>query len=462
MADHVARLTPKSVEAEQSVIGSLLLDSSLWERVIDTLVVKDFYQPEHQTIFEMFMKLVEVNKVCDVVTLTDALKKEHLLTGKLTESYLYELTNNTPKAINIEAYTKIVRDHSVARKLIIAGQYIADLAYSPKGRESTELIDEAERYILEVSKLGHSERGPVGVKYLTAEAVERIRALSNGEFDKNSLRTNFRDFDKLTCGLQKGDLVVLAGRPSMGKTALVMNIVEHIVLQLKKTVVVFSLEMPGDSLVMRMMSSLGRIEQHRIRSGKVDAHSWTRINSTASMISSKSLFIDDSSTLTPMELRSRARRLAREQGGLDLIVVDYLQLMHVPGYKSNRNLEISEISRSLKVLAKELSVPVIALSQLNRGLEQREEKRPMMSDLRESGAIEQDADLIVFVYRDEVYHKDSADRGTAEIIIAKHRNGPIGRVRLTFLAHLLRFENHASEKEVICALPPQAMKEGVA
>ncbi len=453
--EKTARIVPHSVEAEQAVIGSLLLDNTLWDHIVDHITAQDFYLPEHQTIFEVMAQSVAANRPFDMLTLTETLKSNQQLNEKLSESYLYELCNNTPSAGNVVAYAGIVRERSVSRQLVQAGQYIANLAYRPEGREASALLDAAEQCVFKISDLGHSKQGPVPAHQLLTKATARIDALHQGEMGVDSLATGFMDLDKLTCGLQRGDFIVIAGRPSMGKTALAMNIAESASAASEKKVVVFSLEMPGENLVMRMISSLGRIDQHHIRSGKLSERDWSRVPAMVNILSSSALFIDDTPALTPMDVRSRARRLAREQGGLDLIIVDYLQLMHLPGYKNNRTLEISEISRSLKILAKELSVPLIALSQLNRGLEQRQDKRPMMSDLRESGAIEQDADLILFVYRDEVYHEDSVDRGIAEIIVAKHRNGPIGKIRLTFMGPYLRFENYSHEEPIVCSAVAQ-------
>jgi replicative DNA helicase len=360
------------------------------------------------------------------------------------EAYLFELANNTPSIANVSAYADIVREKSVQRQLIGVANDIADSAYNPDGREVAELLDLAETRVFAIAEQTAAEGGPEAIKSVLVRAVERIDALYHSGDSITGLATGLMDLDNMTSGLQPSDLVIVAGRPSMGKTTLVMNMAEHAAIKAEKPVLVFSMEMPADSLAMRMMSSLGRIDQHRIRTGKLDDEDWPRVTSAVHMLSEAPLFIDDTPGLSPSEMRARARRLMKEHGQLGLIVVDYLQLMKVPGFKAdNRTAEISEISRSLKSLAKELTVPVIALSQLNRSLEQRQDKRPIMSDLRESGAIEQDADLICFIYRDEVYNEDSPDKGTAEIIVAKQRNGPIGKVRVAFLGKFTRFEDLA-------------------
>ena len=357
--------------------------------------------------------------------------------------YLLTLVNETPSASNIKAYARIARQTSILRQMIKAGTEIADSAYNPQGRDAAELLDDAERRVFAIAE--QEARGGGGfqpIKDLLKLAVERIDAHYQRDEPITGLATGFGDFDQMTSGLQSSDLIIVAGRPSMGKTTFAMNMAENVAIQTKRPVAVFSMEMPGDSLAMRMMSSLGRIDQHRVRTGKLEDDEWPRLTSAVNILAEARLFIDDTPALSPTEVRARARRLKREQGDLGLIVLDYLQLMQAPGAGENRATEISAISRSLKALAKELGVPVIALSQLNRSLEQRPNKRPVMSDLRESGAIEQDADLIVFIYRDEVYNPDSNDKGIAEIIIAKQRNGPIGTTRLTFLGKYTKFENY--------------------
>lgn len=435
---------PHSAEAEQAIIGGLMLDNQAWDKINTFICEDDFYRIEHRILYRAIVTLATKNKPFDVVTLLDTLKSHHALDDAGGEGYLFELANNTPSVANVAAYAAIVREKSVQRQLISVAGDIADSAYNPGSREVTELLDFAESRVFAIAEQTPSMGGPEIIKSILVRAVERIDALYHSGDSITGLATGLTDLDNLTSGLQPSDLIIVAGRPSMGKTTLVMNIAEHAAIKSNKPVLVFSMEMPGDSLAMRMMSSLGRIDQHRIRTGKLDDDDWPRITSAVHMLSEAPLFIDDSAALSPAELRARARRLVKEHGSLGLIVVDYLQLMKVPGFKAdNRTAEISEISRSLKALAKELAVPVIALSQLNRSLEQRQDKRPVMSDLRESGAIEQDADLICFIYRDEVYNEDSPDKGTAEILIAKQRNGPIGKVRVAFLGKYTRFEDLA-------------------
>lgn len=435
---------PHSTEAEQAVLGGLMLDNQVWDKISTRLCEEDFYRTEHRILFRAILDLVRKEQPFDVITLLDTLKNFDELDEAGGETYLFELANNTPSVANVAAYADIVREKSVQRQLIAVASEIADTAYNPVGRDLTELLDLAETRVFAIAEQTASSGGPESIKTILVKAVEKIDALYNSGESITGLATGLSDLDEMTSGLQPADLVIVAGRPSMGKTTLVMNMAENAAIQEKKTVLVFSMEMPADSLAMRMMSSLGRIDQHRIRTGKLEEEDWPRVTSAVHMLSEAPLYIDDTPALSPTEMRARARRLAKEHGQLGLIVVDYLQLMKVAGFKAeNRTAEISEISRSLKALAKELNVPVIALSQLNRGLEQRQDKRPVMSDLRESGAIEQDADLICFIYRDEVYNEDSPDKGVAEIIVAKQRNGPIGKVRVAFLGKYTRFEDLA-------------------
>ncbi len=439
------KVPPHSIEAEQSVLGGLMLANDAWDQVAELVGEDDFYRKDHQLIFRAVRALAEKNDPFDVVTLSEWLDKLGELDTVGGLAYLGMLANNTPSAANIRAYAKIIRERSVLRQLVQVGTAISDSAFNTEGRESNELLDNAERMVFEIAEQGaRGQGGFAAIKDVLTSVVDRIDLLYNQTDPLTGLSTGFTDFDGMTSGLQQGDLVIVAGRPSMGKTTFSMNIAEHAAMTCDKPVAVFSMEMPADSLAMRMLSSLGRIDQNKVRSGKLDDEDWPRLTSAIGLLQERPLFIDDTGGLSPNELRSRCRRLVREHGPLGLVVIDYLQLMQVPGFKENRTAEISEISRSLKGLAKELSVPVIALSQLNRSLEQRPNKRPVMSDLRESGAIEQDADLIVFIYRDEVYNPDSPDKGTAEIIIGKQRNGPIGSVRVTFLGKYTRFENHIS------------------
>lgn len=438
------KIPPHSTEAEQAVLGGLMLDNQALDKVASKLSEEDFYRADHRMIYRMIQGLDRRNSPFDVLTVAEALKAINELEKAGGEIYLFELAKNTPSASNIGAYADIVRERSVARQLISISNEIADSAFNPVGRSTTELLDEAERKVFAIAEKRIHQGGPANIRDLLAKAVDRIDTLFQADEAFIGLPTGYTDFDELTSGLQPSDLIIIAGRPSMGKTTFAMNIAEYAAIKSDKPVLVFSMEMPGDSLAMRMLSSLGRIDQHRIRTGKLHDEDWPRITTAVGQLSESKMFIDDTPALSPAEMRTRARRLVKEQGPIGLIVIDYLQLMQIPGHKEGRTLEISEISRSLKALAKELDVPVIALSQLNRSLEQRADKRPMMSDLRESGSIEQDADLIIFIYRDEVYHPDSQDKGTAEIILAKHRNGPIGKVRLTFLGQYTRFENFMS------------------
>ena len=439
------RIPPHSVAAEQSVLGALLIDNGAWDRIAEQLTERDFFRKEHRIIFAAINRLAAQDDPFDVVTLHGHLADMALAERVGGLSYLDGLTQDTPSAANIGAYARIVRNHAICRQLIEVASQIADDAFHPAGRSTEVLLDGAESLVFGIAEQGvRGQNQFQPVKGLLAKAVDRIEALYGQGSAITGLPTGFDDFDQLTSGLQPGDLVVVAGRPSMGKTTFAMNIAENAAIRGDSAVGVFSMEMPGDSLAMRMMSSLGRVSQQRVRTGQLEDEDWPRITSAVQMLSQASLFIDDTPSLSPAELRARARRLKREHG-LSLIVIDYLQLMQISGSVENRATEIAEISRGLKSLAKELSVPVIALSQLNRSLEQRQDKRPVMSDLRESGAIEQDADLIAFIYRDEVYNPDSPDKGKAEIIVGKQRNGPIGVVPLTFLGKYTRFENFVSD-----------------
>lgn len=438
------KVSPHSVEAEQSVLGGLMLDNAYWDKVVELIGREDFYRPNHRLIFQVMECLSRRSQPFDVLTLTEALRSINELEAAGGEIYLFELAKNTPAVANISAYAEIVRERSVMRQLIEASNEISLLAFNPEGREVKEILDKAESKIFKIAEQRSRGNGPGGIGLLLSKAMDRVNELRKSDDPITGLHTGFTDLDDKTSGLQKGDLIIVAGRPSMGKTALAMNIVEHAAIDSKKAVLVFSMEMSGESLAMRILSSLGRIDQHKIRSGRLSDEDMSRLHSPVGMLSEVELYVDDTPSMSPAELRARSRRVARTNKQLGLIVIDYLQLMCIPGFREGRVAEITEISRTLKALAKELNVPVIALSQLNRSLEQRTDKRPQMSDLRESGAIEQDADLIVFIYRDEVYHEDSPDKGVAEIIIAKQRNGPIGKVKLTFFGQYTRFENFAT------------------
>jgi replicative DNA helicase len=443
----VARLKvpPHSREAEQAVIGGLLLDNGAWDTVSERITQADFYRKDHQLLFCAIADLVEKSQPYDVVTLSEWLATRNELEEAGGLSYLGDLAANTPSAANISAYADIVRERSVLRDMIRTGSEIASGAFNPQGRSAQELLERAEKLVYEIAERGNRDgSGFANIKDVLVNVMERIDELYQRGNPLTGVSSGFSELDDKTSGLQAGDLIIVAGRPSMGKTSFAMNVVENAAVGAQVPVAVFSMEMPAESLTMRMLSSLGRVDQLKVRTGKLNDDDWPRLTSALSMLTETKIFIDDTPALTPTEVRSRCRRLKREHG-LGLIVIDYLQLMQVAGTNENRTNEISEISRSLKALAKEMNVPVIALSQLNRGLEQRQDKRPIMSDLRESGAIEQDADVILFIYRDEVYNENSPDKGVAEIIIGKQRNGPIGKIRLTFLGHITKFENFAPD-----------------
>jgi len=439
------KMQPHSVEAEQSVIGGLLLSAEGWDSVAEEVEIRDFYRPDHRLIFKQIAGLANDSQPVDVITVADKLTASGELDAAGGLAYLAELAANTPSASNIRAYAQVVRERASLRRLIEAAQEIAESGFNPDGRTSDELVDEAERKIMQISEQGPKAGGPVDTDSLLKRAVDRIEELFNSDGDITGLSTGFKDLDGMTSGLQPSDLVIVAGRPSMGKTSFAMNIVEQAALANQKPILAFSMEMPADQLMIRILSSIGRIDQTRIRTGKLEQEDWPKLGNAVNRMKGVPLFIDDTPALTPTELRTRARRVAREHGELGLIMVDYLQLMRVAGDSEGRTAEISEISRSLKAIAKEFQCPMLALSQLNRALEQRPNKRPVNSDLRESGAIEQDADLIMFIYRDEVYNEDSPDKGTAEIIIGKQRNGPIGTCRLAFMGEFTRFDNLARD-----------------
>ncbi len=441
----IIKLPPHSIEAEQSVLGGLLLDNSAWDKVGDLIVEADFYRHDHRLIYRHISKLVEHNKPADVITVAESLENSAELQNAGGLAYLGALAQNTPSAANIRRYAEIVRDRSVLRKLAAVGTEIADSAYNPLGREAVDLLNEAEARVFHIAEAG--ARGQIGfaeIQPLLTQVVERIDMLYHRDnpSEITGVPTGFTDLDQKTSGLQPGDLVIIAGRPSMGKTALALNIAEYVGIEFRLPVAVFSMEMSGTQLVMRMMGSVGRLDLHKVRTGKLQDDDWQKLTHAVGKLNDAAIYIDESGALTAPQLQARARRLHRQCGGLGLLVVDYLQLMSATTEGENRATEISQISRSLKALAKELNVPVVALSQLNRSLEQRTNRRPIMSDLRESGAIEQDADLILFIYRDEVYNPETKDKGMAEIIIGKQRHGPIGTVPLTFLPEFTRFENY--------------------
>ena len=439
------KVPPHSVEAEQSLLGGLLIDNTAWDRLGGVLNDKDFYRPEHALIYKVITRLVGDNHPADVITVHDAIKSEQ--GGDLVSvDYLNSLAQNTPSSANIKGYADIVRDRSILRRLIEVSDSIVNSAFVPEGRSVRTLLDEAESRILQIGEDGSRKADYLEIEPLLRSVVARIDELYNrqGGSDITGIATGFIDLDKQTSGLQKGDLVIVAGRPSMGKTSLALNIAENVALSEGLPVVIFSMEMSGEQLASRLLGSVGRVDQSRMRTGKLQEDEWPRVTDAIARLSNTQILIDETGALSSLELRARARRIARNFGGtLGLVVIDYLQLMSGSG-SENRATEISEISRSLKSLAKELQCPVVALSQLNRGLEQRPNKRPIMSDLRESGAIEQDADVIMFIYRDEVYHPDTTtDKGMAEIIIGKQRNGPIGTVRLSWQGPYTKFDNLA-------------------
>ena len=445
-------IPPHSTEAEQAVLGGIMLSNQHWDGIAERGIAEDFYTFAHKAIFQTMEELMRNQTPIDLITLDQALKAKGISDSVGGFAYLADLSNNTPNAINILAYAEIVREKAILRELIAVGNRIAENSYSPKGKDIKMVLDEAEREVFAIAeKRSSSTEGPQNVLSVLESTIARIETLGKLENHNGvtGVTTGFVELDKKTAGLQPSDLIIVAARPSMGKTTFAMNLCENAAMASDKPVLVFSLEMPAEQIMMRMIASLARVDQTKIRTGQnLEEAEWSKIASVFGMFKQKNnLYIDDSSGLTPTELRSRARRVYRENGGLSMIMVDYLQLMRAPAFSDNRTLEIAEISRSLKALAKELEVPVIALSQLNRTLEQRADKRPVNSDLRESGSIEQDADLIMFIYRDEVYNDNSEDKGVAEIIIGKQRNGPIGRVRLAFNGQFSRFDNLAEQRE---------------
>ncbi len=448
--DEVAKLRvpPQSIEAEQSVLGGLLLDNGAWDRAADVVTEADFYRFEHKIIFGAIGALIGASKPADVITVYEHLQ----MAGKAADSgglqYLNALAQSVPSAANMRRYAEIVRERAILRKLISASDEISTNAFNPQGRSVTQILDEAEGKIFKIGEEGNrNKQGFQSMDVLAVQLIDRVTELAeNGAEDVTGVRTGFYDMDRNTAGLQPGDLIILAARPSMGKTAFALNIAENVSVNEGLPVVVFSMEMGASQLALRMVGSQGRIDQQHLRTGRLDNDEWGRLTEAVERLSKSSVFIDETPALTGPELRARARRQARQCGQLGLIVIDYLQLMSGSGSDNeNRATEIGEISRGLKALAKELNCPVIALSQLNRSVETRPDKRPMMSDLRESGAIEQDADIIMFIYRDEYYNKETKEPGVAEIIIAKQRNGPVGTTKLAFLRQWTKFENLAPD-----------------
>ena len=443
------KVPPHSIEAEQSILGGLLIDNKAIDRIAGQVSASDFYRNDHRIIFTHISKLIDNNDPADIVTVAESLEQNAELTKVGGVAYLGLVAENTPTASNISGYAKIVRERSIMRNLVEVGSGIVESAFSPKGKDAQQLLDESESKIFQIADAGTSEKlGFIDIKELLPKAAQRIDDLYQLD-DPNGVTgvpSGYSDLDQKTAGLQPGDLIIIAGRPSMGKTSLALNIAEHVGMEVGLPVAIFSMEMGAAQLTMRLLGSVGKLDQHKMRIGQLEDEDWPKLTNALGVLNEAPIFIDEGSALNSYEVRARARRLHRQQGKLGLIVIDYIQLMSSANEQSNENraTEVSEISRSLKALAKELNVPVVALSQLNRSVESRPDKRPMMSDLRESGAIEQDADVIMFIYRDEVYNPETAEKGVAEILLSKQRNGPTGTVKLTFLGQYTRFENYAN------------------
>ena len=443
------KVPPHSIEAEQSILGGLLIDNKAIDRIAGQISASDFYRNDHRIIFTHISKLIDNNDPADIVTVAESLEQNAELTKVGGVAYLGLVAENTPTSSNISGYAKIVRERSIMRNLVEVGSDIVESAFSPQGKDAQQLLDESESKIFQIADAGTSEKlGFIDIKELLPKAAQRIDDLYQLD-DPNGVTgvpSGYSDLDQKTAGLQPGDLIIIAGRPSMGKTSLALNIAEHVGMEVGLPVAIFSMEMGAAQLTMRLLGSVGKLDQHKMRIGQLEDEDWPKLTNALGVLNEAPIFIDEGSALNSYEVRARARRLFRQQGKLGLIVIDYIQLMSSANEQSNENraTEVSEISRSLKALAKELNVPVVALSQLNRSVESRVDKRPMMSDLRESGAIEQDADVIMFIYRDEVYNPETAEKGVAEIILSKQRNGPTGTVKLTFLGQYTRFENYAN------------------
>ena len=443
------KVPPHSIEAEQSILGGLLIDNKAIDRIAGQVSASDFYRNDHRVIFTHISKLIDNNDPADIVTVAESLEQNAELTKVGGVAYLGLVAENTPTASNISGYAKIVRERSIMRNLVEVGSDIVESAFSPQGKDAQQLLDESESKIFQIADAGTSEKlGFIDIKELLPKAAQRIDDLYQLD-DPNGVTgvpSGYSDLDQKTAGLQPGDLIIIAGRPSMGKTSLALNIAEHVGMEVGLPVAIFSMEMGAAQLTMRLLGSVGKLDQHKMRIGQLEDEDWPKLTNALGVLNEAPIFIDEGSALNSYEVRARARRLHRQQGKLGLIVIDYIQLMSSANEQSNENraTEVSEISRSLKALAKELNVPVVALSQLNRSVESRPDKRPMMSDLRESGAIEQDADVIMFIYRDEVYNPETAEKGVAEILLSKQRNGPTGTVKLTFLGQYTRFENYAN------------------
>lgn len=437
------KIPPHSLEAEQSILGGLMLDNEAWNKISEIIINEDFYSLEHKYIFDAIKDIAEKNNIIDIVTVAESLEKKNNLEKIGGISYLAELSRNTPSINNIVAYADIVRDRAILRNLISIANKIAEEAFNRKGKNVQEIINKAEKLIFTISESRYRVKNILNINELLNRTIDRINKMYSTKSSMTGLITGFNELDKMTSGFQKSDLIIIAGRPSMGKTSFAMNIVEYIIINYKDDpVIIFSMEMPAEQLILRMLSSLGRIDQNNIRKGNIGEEDWLKLTESLNLIKNCKLYVDDTPMLTPIEIRKKIRRCIRDTGKISLIMIDYLQLMQVSGISYNRTVEITEISRSLKSIAKEFNCPVLAVSQLNRSLEQRINKRPIISDLRESGAIEQDADLILFIYRDEVYNSDSLDnKGLAELIIGKQRNGPIGVINIRFIGKYTKFEN---------------------
>lgn len=440
------KIPPYSIEAEKSVLGGLMLKNKKWNEISECLKKNDFFSHSHQIIFNEMKNLVNNKKPIDLITLSESLKNKKLLKKIGNFSYLSELSNNIFSVSNIISYAKIIKENSLMRELIFMAKKIENLGYNSNGKKSEEILDYLEKYIFKINKKrSKNKKGPKNIKEILNISLTNLEKLLKNPKNKiTGIDTGYKDLNKKTFGLQKSDLIIIASRPSMGKTTFAMNVCENASMIYKKPILIFSLEMPCEQIITKILSSLSRVNQKKLRTGKINDEEWSRISSTINiLIKKKNIYIDDSSYLTPNKIRTRALKIYKKNKGISLIMIDYLQLMNAPSISENRTLEIAEISKNLKSLAKELKVPIIALSQLNRSLEQRSDKRPINSDLRESGSIEQDADLIIFIYRDEIYHPKTNLKGIAEIIIGKQRNGPIGTIRLTFNGNFSRFDNYA-------------------
>ena len=440
------RVPPHSVEAEQSLLGALLIDNQAFDRIADLVAAEDFYRDDHRRIWRHISRLIDASRPADVVTVAESIEASEDKDKTGGPTYLAALSQNTPSSINVRRYAELVRERAIQRRLAQVATEIAESALAPSGKEVGQLLDEAESKIFQIAESGaRKDQGLLEIKPVLARVFEKIDHLHSQKnpSDVTGVPTGYFKLDEMTSGLQGGDLIIVAGRPSMGKTALALNIAEHVAVENGLPVAIFSMEMSASQLATRMLGSIARVDQHKMRTGRISDKEWSDLTEAMGKLHETPIYIDESGALTALEVRARARRLKREFSKLGLVVIDYLQLMAATAQGENRATEISEISRSLKAMAKELDCPVIALSQLNRALEQRPNKRPQMADLRESGAIEQDADLIFAIYRDEVYNPESPEKGAAEVNILKQRNGPIGTVKLTFLGQYTRFENYA-------------------